>query len=60
LYAYDGGDREVVEAVAKVAAERGVSRAQVALAWLSQIPVVTAPRRRGADAKPARRRNRVP
>ena len=36
-------DRRVVEQVAKVAAERGVPRAQVALAWLLSKPVVTAP-----------------
>ncbi|MBA8795761.1 aryl-alcohol dehydrogenase-like predicted oxidoreductase [Friedmanniella endophytica] len=36
-------DRAVVEAVGRVAAARGVSRAQVALAWLRHQPVVTAP-----------------
>jgi len=36
-------DRKVVEAVAQVAAERGVPRAQVALAWVLQKGVVTAP-----------------
>ncbi|HEV8630913.1 MAG TPA: aldo/keto reductase, partial [Thermoanaerobaculia bacterium] len=36
-------DRAVVERVAAVAARRGVSRAQVALAWLAQKPGVTAP-----------------
>ena len=36
-------DRKVVEAVAAVAATRGVPRAQVALAWVLQKPVVTAP-----------------
>ncbi len=36
-------DRAVVEAVARVAAARGVSRAQVALAWVRQQPAVTAP-----------------
>ncbi len=36
-------DRKVVTAVAEVAAERGVSRAQVALAWLLQKPGITAP-----------------
>ncbi len=36
-------DRQVVEAVARVAAARGVSRAQVALAWVRQQPAVTAP-----------------
>jgi len=37
------GDRAVVEQVAKVAAARGVPKAQVALAWVSQKPFVTAP-----------------
>ncbi len=36
-------DRKVVEAVAQVAAARGVPRAQVALAWVLQQPGVTAP-----------------
>ncbi|HVK36452.1 MAG TPA: aldo/keto reductase, partial [Microlunatus sp.] len=36
-------DRVIVERVAEVAAERGVSPAQVALAWVSANPVVTAP-----------------
>ncbi|MCL6452635.1 MAG: aldo/keto reductase [Alicyclobacillus sp.] len=36
-------DRKVVERVAEVAAQRGVSRAQVALAWVLQKPQVTAP-----------------
>jgi aryl-alcohol dehydrogenase-like predicted oxidoreductase len=36
-------DRRVVERVAEIAARRGVSRAQVALAWLLHKPVVTAP-----------------
>jgi aryl-alcohol dehydrogenase-like predicted oxidoreductase len=36
-------DRKVVEAVAEVAAARGVPRAQVALAWVLQQPGVTAP-----------------
>jgi aryl-alcohol dehydrogenase-like predicted oxidoreductase len=36
-------DRKITEAVAAVAAERGVSRAQVALAWLAQREVVTSP-----------------
>lgn len=44
LYAKTGdADRKVVEAVAKVAAERGVPRAQVALAWVLGRPGVTAP-----------------
>ncbi|PWT95387.1 MAG: alcohol dehydrogenase [Blastocatellia bacterium] len=36
-------DRKIVESVAEVANNRGVSRAQVALAWLLQNPVITAP-----------------
>ncbi|WP_439573169.1 aldo/keto reductase [Phreatobacter sp.] len=36
-------DREVVEAVAKVAEARGIPRAQVALAWIIQKPGITAP-----------------
>ncbi|MFL5385393.1 MAG: aldo/keto reductase [Longimicrobiaceae bacterium] len=41
---YDGpGDWEVVEAVRAVAGERGVTPAEVALAWLLSKPAVTAP-----------------
>ena len=40
---YRDEDRAVVETVAKVAARRGVPRAQVALAWLLAQPVVTSP-----------------
>ncbi len=36
-------DKKVVERVAEIAAKRGVSRAQVALAWVLAKPVVTAP-----------------
>jgi len=36
-------DRKVVEQVAKIAAVRGVPRAQVALAWVAQKPFITAP-----------------
>ena len=36
-------DRAIVERVAEVARERGVPRAEVALAWLLAKPVVTAP-----------------
>ena len=36
-------DRQVVERVAGIAAARGTSRAQIALAWLLHKPVVTAP-----------------
>ena len=44
LYGQDEqGDRRIVERVGAIAAARGVSRAQVALAWVAQNPVVTAP-----------------
>jgi aryl-alcohol dehydrogenase-like predicted oxidoreductase len=40
---YQPGDRAIVEAVAQIAEERNLSRAQVALAWMLGKPVVTAP-----------------
>ena len=40
---YRDEDKAIVETVAEVAARRGVSRAQVALAWLLHQPVVTSP-----------------
>jgi len=40
---YVDTDRVIVERVAEVAAARGVSRAQVALAWVLHNPVITAP-----------------
>lgn len=40
---YVESDRRIVDAVAAVATQRGVPRAQVALAWLLSKPVVTAP-----------------
>lgn len=49
LYAGKPGDatahsnEKIVDAVSAVAAERGVSRAQIALAWLRRNPVVAAP-----------------
>ena len=43
LYAADDADRAVVDAVGAVARQRGVPRAQVALAWLLQTPGITAP-----------------
>lgn len=43
LYSTQDADRRVVDTVAALAAARGVSMAQVALAWLAQKPVVTAP-----------------
>ena len=36
-------DRKIVERVSEIATQRGVPRAQVALAWLAQKPFVTAP-----------------
>ena len=36
-------DHAIIDAVGAIAAERGVPRAQVALAWLHSKPVVTAP-----------------
>jgi aryl-alcohol dehydrogenase (NADP+) len=36
-------DREIVDRVAEIARERGISRAQVALAWVLAKPVVSAP-----------------
>ncbi|MFE1288912.1 aldo/keto reductase [Streptomyces sp. NPDC058751] len=40
---YQDGDREIVDAVARVAAGRGVPRARIALAWLLGRATVTAP-----------------
>lgn len=40
---YRDEDRSIADAVGSVAAERGVPRAQIALAWVAQHPVVTAP-----------------
>jgi len=40
---YSERDRPIVEKVTVIAAERGISRAQVALAWLHAKSVVTAP-----------------
>lgn len=40
---YVEGDKQIVDAVGEVAEERGVSRAQVALAWVLANPVVDAP-----------------
>jgi 1-deoxyxylulose-5-phosphate synthase len=39
----DEADRKVVDRVAQVAAARGISRAQIALAWLLAKPVIAAP-----------------
>jgi 1-deoxyxylulose-5-phosphate synthase len=44
LYAVaEAADRQVVERVAEIAAEREIPRAQVALAWVAHKPGVTAP-----------------
>jgi len=43
LYKAPDADRRVVEAVADVAAQRGIPKAQVALAWVLSKPYVTAP-----------------
>src|ERR1700712_3899469 len=43
LYKDDAADKAIVEAVAEVAKARGVSRAQVATAWVLQKSVVSAP-----------------
>jgi aryl-alcohol dehydrogenase-like predicted oxidoreductase len=40
---YQEGDRKIVEAVAQVAASRGVAPAHVALAWVLRNPSVAAP-----------------
>ena len=40
---YAAGDRQIAEQVAKVAQGHGVSRAQIALAWVAGRPGVTAP-----------------
>ena len=39
----EANDREVADALAKVAAQRGATRAQVALAWVLRKPGLTAP-----------------
>ena len=43
LYTQESSDLAIIDAVATVARERGVSRAQVSLAWLRCNPVVVAP-----------------
>ena len=40
---YSEEDRAIVQAAANVADKRGISRAQVALAWLLSKPVISAP-----------------
>jgi aryl-alcohol dehydrogenase-like predicted oxidoreductase len=43
LYTQQSSDRLIIDAVASIANARGVSRAQIALAWLRRNPVVVAP-----------------
>jgi 1-deoxyxylulose-5-phosphate synthase len=43
LYTQESSDRAIIGAVAAIAKARGVSRAQVSLAWLRHNPVVVAP-----------------
>lgn len=40
---FGDGDKPIIDAVAKVASERGIPMAQVALAWVLRQPVVAAP-----------------
>jgi aryl-alcohol dehydrogenase (NADP+) len=40
---YQGADRGIVDALARIADERSVPRAQIALAWVSKHPAVSAP-----------------
>lgn len=40
---YGTANAEIIERVAEIAAQRGVSRAQIALAWVAHHPAVTAP-----------------
>ncbi|MEV0035153.1 aldo/keto reductase [Streptomyces sp. NPDC050804] len=43
LYSQESSDRAIIDSVAAVAKDRGVGRAQIALAWLRHNPVVVAP-----------------
>jgi aryl-alcohol dehydrogenase-like predicted oxidoreductase len=43
LCTQDATDHAIIDAVTAVAKSRGISRAQIALAWLRQNPVVVAP-----------------
>ena len=40
---YGTANTEIIERVAEISAQRGVSRAQIALAWVAHHPAVTAP-----------------
>ena len=53
---YRDDDAAIVDAVATIAARRGVSRAQVALAWVSRHPTVDAPIIGATKPRPPRRR----
>ena len=55
---YRDEDRAVTEAVAQIADQRGVSRAQVALAWL--LPAPPSPRRSSAPRSPTTSTTRSP
>ena len=37
------GDRKIIDEVGRIAAARGIPRAQVAMAWLLSKPIITAP-----------------
>jgi aryl-alcohol dehydrogenase-like predicted oxidoreductase len=43
LYTEKEADRKIISALEKIAGDRGVSRAQIALSWLRRNPVVVAP-----------------
>jgi len=43
LYRQQASEKAIVDAVGAIAEERGISRAQVALAWVSRHPAVSAP-----------------
>jgi aryl-alcohol dehydrogenase-like predicted oxidoreductase len=64
LYTQESSDRAIIEAVGKIAEARGVTRAQVSLAWLRRNPVVVAPlvgaRRGSASPPPAPDRGQPP
>ena len=55
---YQPHDRLIVEQVARIAADRGVPRAQVALAWMLSKPVITAPIVGATKPAAPRRRHR--
>ena len=57
---YADTDRDIVQAVLDVAADRGVAPASVALAWVMRNPVVTAPIVGASKPAAPRRRPRRP